>query len=182
MKKLIFIIIILIIFLVVIAIAVWHFWLAEYLRRNKITSIISEWQAPGYEMGAINVGKEENSVFYQPKDNKNKDIQRVTGNVTVRIKTFATPEEAQQQIEKASLVYIWEWRKEKILNQQVEINTGFLFSPDERRYKEAYLAWIHNGITYYELISRPADIRDYSDKGYLYQSAKEVAEGILSKQ
>ena len=133
-------------------------------------------------MGTININKEEASVSYQPKDNKNKDIQRVTGNVAVKIKTYTTPEEAQQQIEKASLVYIWEWRKEKILNQQIEVSTGFLFSPAERSYKEAYLAWIQDESTYYELIARPADIRDYSDKEYLYESAKEVAEGILSKQ
>ena len=121
------------------------------------------------------------SVSYQPKDNKNKDIQRVTGNVAVKIKKYSTSEEAQQQIERANLVYIWEWRKEKILNQQIEVSTGFLFSPQENRYKEAYLAWVENGTTYYELIARPADIRDFSDKEYLFESAKEVAESILDK-
>jgi hypothetical protein len=180
MKKLIFIIIILIVLLAVITWAIWNFWLENFIKEKRKIQEISKWQAPGYEMGAININKEETSVSYQPKENKNKDIQRVTGNVVVRFKTYTTPEEAQQQIEKASLVYIWEWRKEKILNQQIEVNTGFLFSPVERRYKEAYLAWIQDENTYYELISRPADIRDYSDKEYLYESAKEVAEGILS--
>jgi len=182
MKKLIFIIIILIVLLAVIAGAVWHFWLENFIKEKRKIQEISKWQVPGYEMGEINISKEEASVSYQPKENKNKDIQRVTRNVAVRIKTFTTLEEVQQQIEKASSVYIWEWRKEKILNQQIEVSTGFLFSPEERRYKEAYLAWIQDGSTYYELISRPADIRDYSDKEYLYESAKEVAEGILSKQ
>lgn len=179
MKKLLFIILILIIVLGAVLWLVWHFWLEDFIERERKLIIITEWQLQGYEMSAINVSEKETSLSYKPVEHKDKDIQRVVGNVTVRIKTYPIPEEAQKQIEDARLLYVWEWRKEKISNRKFEVNTGFLFSPTERRYKEAYLAWIENETTYYELIARPADIRDFSDKDYLHQSAKEVAETIL---
>ena len=178
--KILIIIIILILILTVAFIVRWYF--GDFLKHQKIISRVSSWEFTGYEMGGLNINEEDISLSYQPKDNENKDIQRVTGNIAVKIKTYATPEEAQQQIEKASLVYIWQWRKEKILNHQVEVSTGFLFSPEEERYKEAYLAWVQDSNTYYEFIARPDDIRDFSDKEYLYSSAKDVAEGVLSNQ
>lgn len=180
-RKPIFKTILIIIILIIIFWVAWSLWLGEIIRREKTISIVSEWKPPGYEMTKTEANKDETTFSYKPKDHEDKDIQRVVGDVSVRIKTYPTPEEAQQQIENASLVYIWEWRKEKILDHQFEVHTGFLFSPEERRYKEAYLAWIENGTTYYEFIARPADIRDYSDKEYLFESAKEVAETILAE-
>jgi|GEM_PF-4771232 len=160
----------------------WYFWLDELLKRERTFSIVSEWTLSGYEFNVIDISEEETVVSYKPKEHTDEHIQRVIDNVNVQIKTYPTPEEAQKQIKNASLVYIWEWRKTKILDHQFEVSTGFLFSPEERRYKESYLAWIENETTYYELIARSADIRDYSDKEYLFKSAQEVAEAILTER
>ena len=173
-KRLIIILIILGLFL-----AGGLFWYFKFKKRN----IFSGLEVEGYKINIIGANDKDNSeVSYKPESNQNKEIQRVVADVSVKVEKYQNKEEAQKQIEEASLVYIWEWRKEKIADNKTEVSTGFLFSPGEGKYKEAYLAWIEDETIYYEVIAKPAEIKNYSDKEYLYNSAKEIAEKIINEK
>lgn len=178
MKKILKILIAIII-LFLIGGLVWYF--VGVFKKLQFLTAFPGWEVPGYSKEVLKAEKDNLEVFYTPEEHQEKNLERVVGNVTARVRTYSTPEEAQEKIEKASGIYIWEWRKEKLPDSQVEASIGFLFSPEEKKYKEAYLAWIENGTTYYELIAKSDDIRGFREKEYLYDSVKEVAKSILAE-
>lgn len=147
------------------------------VEKDKTSLKLPDIETPvGYQEEFLRVTEEGVEARYDVVSHGDENIQRVVDNVDVKIVEYDTPEEAQKQITDASLVYIWEWRKENIAGQ--EASTGFLRDREQTRYEAAYLAWTE-GNTYFELIARADDIRDFSDKEFLWQSAKEVAESIL---
>lgn len=182
MKKL-SILSLIIIVLAVIAGIVWFFWgrdyFKEFQRQSEVRSRVLGNEIPGYVEEKVKT--EEEGVLettYKVSGHEEESVERVVENVAVKVVDYTTPGEAQKQIEEASLVYIWEWRKEKIGGQ--EVHTGYLRNREQTRYEAAYLAWVEEA-TYFELIARPNELRDFSDKEFLYQSVKEVARSILNE-
>lgn len=173
-------IIISLVILILLAGGVWYFWSQDFIKEKRTISTISEWESPGYGQEIKRAEKENIEISFKPlAEHEDEAIKRVVDNVTVNITSYPSQKEAQKQIEDASLVYIWAWRKEKILGQ--EVSTGYLFNSKERFYEAVYLAWV-DGTTYYELIAKPADIRGYSEKEFMFKSAKEIATAILKER
>lgn len=160
---------------------VWQFALrdsVETSKRNKeIFSRVFEQGIPGYAEEERPPIAGYRFTSFRPVTHSDPEIRRVVERVLVTVFEFHDNKAAEREIERASLVYLWDWREEII--GEATIRTGYLLDLENRIYPEAYVAWTEDNV-YFEILAQPK--QEYvgaEDKEFLYRAAKEVAENIL---
>jgi len=182
-KKFIFKISISIILCVIFVWGIWHTVIRDYIETNRrekeLFSRVLEQRIPGYTEEERPPISGYTFTSYQPRGHEDEDIERVVDRVLVTVFEFGSSETAQQEIERASLVYLWDWREEVIGGKNVR--TGYLLDLEKRIFPEAYLAWTEDNV-YFEILAQPKpEFVGAEDKEFLYQAAREVAESILQR-